>query len=80
VIPEPEPDPRTVTLTAVLELITQSEAKAEDVENVLKRKQLLSKTGTVARLGQAKLMQIQDEWLEIESLALNPGGSQTWDN
>ena len=77
--PEPEPDPRAETLTAVLELITNSEAKAEDVEKVLKRRQLLGKTGTVARLGQTKLKQIRDQWLEIESEALNPQ-PQTWEN
>ena len=77
--PEPEPDPRAETLTAVLELITNSEAKAEDVEKVLKRRQLLGKTGTVARLGQTKLKQIRDQWLEIESEALNPQ-PQTWEH
>ena len=77
--PEPEPDPRAETLTAVLELITNSEAKAEDVEKVLKRRQLLGKTGTVARLGQTKLKQIRDQWLEIESEALHPQ-PQTWEN
>ncbi len=79
--PEPEPDPRAETLTAVLELITSSQAKAEDVEKVLKRRQLLGKTGTVARLGQTKLTQIRDQWLEIESEALNPQKvPQTWEN
>ena len=77
--PEPEPDPRAETLTAVLELITNREAKAADVEKVLKRRQLLGKTGTVARLGQTKLKQIRDQWLEIESEALNPQ-PQTWEN
>ena len=78
--PEPEPDPRAEPLTAVLELITNSQARAEDVEKVLKRRQLLGKTGTVARMGQTKLAQIRDEWLEIESEALNPQTPQTWDN
>ena len=74
--PEPEPDPRTGTLAEVLELITSSSAKIENVEGVLRRMQLLGKTGTVARLGQAKLQQIKDQWIEIESKALNPNPQQ----
>tara|TARA_Y100001938_G_C8097398_1_gene439078 strand:+ start:1696 stop:2595 length:900 start_codon:yes stop_codon:yes gene_type:complete len=74
------PDPKAEALTEVLQLITQSQAKGEAVEAALVRRQIMGKTGSIARLGQAKLEKIRSEWIEIESEALNPPTRQNWEN
>ena len=77
---EEEADPKAEALTDVLRLITESQAKGEAVEAALVRRQIMSKTGSIARLGQAKLEKISNEWIEIESEALNPPTRQNWEN
>jgi hypothetical protein len=77
---EEEADPKAEALTDVLQLITESQAKGEAVEAALVRRQIMGKTGSIARLGQAKLEKIRSEWIEIESEALNPPTRQNWEN
>jgi len=68
-----EPDPRADALADVLQLVTESNADATQIEQVLRARQILGETGTIPRLGEAKLRDIAREFASIEAEALAIG-------
>jgi hypothetical protein len=69
----PEPDTRADALADVLGLVTASKAAPTEIEQVLRKRDILGSTGTIPRLGEAKLRDIANEFdsIEAEALALN---------
>ena len=67
---EDEPDPRAAALSDVLDLVTTSKASPNDIETVLRARGVLRDTGTIPRLGEAKLRDIANEFDSIEAEAL----------
>ena len=65
-----EPDPRAEALAKVLDLVTNSKATPDEIEAVLRARGVLGDTGTIPRLGEAKLNDILNEFQSIESEAL----------
>tara|TARA_R100000234_G_scaffold119372_1_gene102118 strand:- start:488 stop:1396 length:909 start_codon:yes stop_codon:yes gene_type:complete len=66
----PETDPRADALSKVLELVTNSDATPDQIDTVLRGRGVLGETGTIPRLGEAKLNDIANEFKSIESEAL----------
>lgn len=67
----PEPGyERAHVLAEVLDLVTASKASAADIERVLRSREVLGATGTIPRLGEAKLRDIVNEFDSIEAEAL----------
>ena len=65
-----EPDPRAEALAKVLDLVTNSKATPDEIETVLRGRGVLGDTGTIPRLGEAKLNDILNEFPSIEAEAL----------
>tara|TARA_Y100001938_G_scaffold104911_1_gene143198 strand:- start:1108 stop:2001 length:894 start_codon:yes stop_codon:yes gene_type:complete len=65
-----EPDPRADALAKVLDLVTNSDATPDQIDTVLRGRGVLGETGTIPRLGEAKLKDIADEFASIEAEAL----------
>tara|TARA_R100001591_G_scaffold2853_1_gene7120 strand:+ start:2722 stop:3615 length:894 start_codon:yes stop_codon:yes gene_type:complete len=65
-----EPDPRADALAKVLDLVTNSDATPDQIDNVLRGRGVLGDTGTIPRLGEAKLNDIANEFASIEAEAL----------
>ena len=65
-----EPDPRAEALAKVLDLVTNSKATPDEIEAVLRARGVLGDTGTIPRLGEAKLNDILNEFPSIEAEAL----------
>ena len=63
-------DPRANALSKVLELVTNSDATPDQIDTVLRARGVLGETGTIPRLGEAKLKDIADEFASIEAEAL----------
>ena len=63
-------DPRADALSKVLELVTNSDATPDQIDTVLRARGVLGETGTIPRLGEAKLKDIADEFASIEAEAL----------
>lgn len=68
-----ESDPRAEALAEVLQLVTASKADAVEIERVLRAREILGETGTIPRLGEAKLRDIANEFASIEAEALATG-------
>ena len=69
-VAEEESDPRAEALAEVLQLVTASKADAVAIEQVLRAREILGETGTIPRLGEAKLRDIAHEFDSIEAEAL----------
>ena len=67
---EQEADPRADALADVLNLVTASKATPAQIESVLRGRDILGETGTIPRLGEAKLRDIANEFDSIEAEAL----------
>ena len=65
-----EPDPRADALAKVLDLVTNSDATPDQIDTVLRGRGVLGDTGTIPRLGEAKLNDIANEFASIEAEAL----------
>ena len=65
-----ETDPRADALSKVLELVTNSDATPDQIDTVLRGRGVLGETGTIPRLGEAKLNDIANEFASIEAEAL----------
>ena len=63
-------DPRADALSKVLELVTNSDATPDQIDTVLRGRGVLGETGTIPRLGEAKLNDIANEFKSIEAEAL----------
>ena len=68
--PEPEADTRAEVLAEVLGMVTSSKASTENIEEVLRGRNVLGSTGTIPRLGEAKLRDILHEFDSIEAEAI----------
>ena len=65
-----EPDSRADALAKVLDLVTNSDATPDQIDTVLRGRGVLGDTGTIPRLGEAKLNDIANEFASIEAEAL----------